>query len=109
MQLASDDAPRQLLADSFSPDGLVLTFFSLSAGTGFDLGFLRLNDIDPYAGKRPESEFLLETRFNAGWARFSPDGRLIAYFSDESVQYDLYVRRFPDGPRRQISSNAGLA
>lgn len=110
VQLTPDDAPRQLAPDSFSPDGSVLTFFSNSAGTGFDLGFLRLDGIDPYAGERPEAEFLLQTRYAEGWARFSPDGRWIAYMSDESGRYEVYVRPFPGpGPSVQISTGLGEA
>ncbi|MGI8498690.1 MAG: protein kinase domain-containing protein [Gemmatimonadaceae bacterium] len=40
--------------------------------------------------------------------RFSPDGKLIAYVSDESGKYEVYVRPFPGpGSRVQISSGGG--
>ncbi|MEP6834604.1 MAG: protein kinase [Gemmatimonas sp.] len=40
--------------------------------------------------------------------RFSPDGRLIAYMSDESGRPEIYVRSFPDGGGRiQVSSSGG--
>jgi serine/threonine-protein kinase len=108
VRLTPDDAPRQLGPDSFSPDGSVLTFFSNSPGTGFDLGLLRLDGIDPYAGKLPKAEFLLQTRYGEAWARFSPDGRWIAYMSNESGRYEVYVRPFPGpGPRVQISTDGG--
>jgi hypothetical protein len=62
VQLTTDDAPRQLAPDFFSPDGSLLTFFSRSPETGFDIGLLRLDGIDPYAGKLPKPEVLVQTR-----------------------------------------------
>jgi hypothetical protein len=53
-----------------------------------------------------------------GSARFSPDGRWIAYISDESGRDEVYVREFllsPDGskpeptPKRVISNGGGAA
>jgi len=39
----------------------------------------------------------------------SPDGRWLAYASNESGRYEVYVRRYRDaGGRRQISTNGGL-
>jgi Tol biopolymer transport system component len=41
-------------------------------------------------------------------ADISPDGRLIAYASSESGQFEVIVKSFPDdGGRRQISTNGG--
>jgi hypothetical protein len=40
--------------------------------------------------------------------RFSPNGRWVAYISDESGQLEVYVRPFPGpGSRRQISTTGG--
>ena len=44
----------------------------------------------------------LNTRFNERSARFSPDGRWIAYVSDETGTYQVYVVPFP-GPGRKIA------
>lgn len=41
-------------------------------------------------------------------AVFSPDGKWVAYFSDESGQYEVYVQRFPGaGGHRKISDGGG--
>ena len=109
VQLTTDDAPRVLAPDSFSPDGSILTLFGPSSGTGFDLWYLRLDGVDPYAGQLPKPEILRQTRYAEGWARFSPDGRWYTYFSDESGRYELYMRPFPAGPSVPITSNGGLA
>jgi serine/threonine-protein kinase len=42
------------------------------------------------------------------WGRFSPDGRSIAYGSDESGRVEVYIRPFPDaGGRVQVSAGGG--
>jgi serine/threonine-protein kinase len=42
-------------------------------------------------------------------AEFSPDGRWLAYLSDESGRFEVYVRRFPGpGGRWQVSANGGF-
>ncbi len=41
-------------------------------------------------------------------ARFSPDGRYVAYVSNESGQMEVYVQPFPEGGRKvTVSSNGG--
>ena len=41
-------------------------------------------------------DLLLDTEFNEGSASISPNGRWLAYRSDESGQDEVYVRPFPD-------------
>ncbi len=52
---------------------------------------------------------MLETEFLERNAALSPDGRWMAYQSNESGQYEVYVRPFPDvnGGRWQVSSGGG--
>jgi serine/threonine protein kinase len=50
----------------------------------------------------------LQTEFNEAHARFSPDGRWVAYASDESGRAEVYVQSFPaTGGKWQISSGGG--
>ena len=50
----------------------------------------------------------LATPFNEDQGRISPDGRFIAYRSNESGRSEVYVRSFPDGNGRwQISRDGG--
>jgi len=86
---------------AFSPDGTALVFNDWNS-SGFDLGLLSLE------GERT-STLLMETEFTERNAALSPDGRWIAYESDESGQYEVYVRPFPDvnGGRWQVSSGGG--
>ena len=50
----------------------------------------------------------LQTRFNEGLGRFSPDGRFVAYQSDQSGQMEVYVTPFP-GPGRRWQLTSGGA
>lgn len=86
---------------SFSPDGKLLAFQENSPDTGFNLGIFPLD-----GDRRPIS--WLKTKFNEWGPVFSPDGKSIAYVSDESGQYEVYVRSYRDsGGKRQISSDGG--
>jgi dipeptidyl aminopeptidase/acylaminoacyl peptidase len=50
----------------------------------------------------------LNTQFRETHARFSPDGKWVAYTSDESGRNDVYVQSFPiGGPKVRISSAGG--
>jgi serine/threonine-protein kinase len=50
---------------------------------------------------------LLDSRFNETIGRLSPDGRSLAYCSDESGVYEVYVRPFEGGQPYQVSRNGG--
>jgi serine/threonine-protein kinase len=50
---------------------------------------------------------VVETRFNEYEPAFSPDGRWLAYVSDESGRPEVYVRDFPDGATWSISTDGG--
>jgi eukaryotic-like serine/threonine-protein kinase len=85
---------------SWSPDGQVLAFVELSPGTGRDIWTLGLSD--------RKSQVFLQTPFNEGAPQFSPDGRWLAYGSDESGRPEIYVQPYPGpGGKWQISSDGG--
>ena len=51
---------------------------------------------------------LLASSFEEGWATLSPDGKWMAYVSDENAQPQVYARSFPDGDfKAQISTGGG--
>jgi serine/threonine-protein kinase len=86
---------------AFSPDGTTLIFEDRSS-SGVDLGTLSLE------GERI-STLLMETKFTEQNLALSSDGRWMAYESNESGQFEVYVRPFPDvnGGRWQVSSGGG--
>ncbi len=57
----------------------------------------------------PSPDVLLDTEFNEGRTAISPDGHWIAYGSDQSGQFEVYVRPFPnvDDGHWQVSTSGG--
>ena len=79
-------------------------------------GFLLYNGYDPKTGvdilafpvDGDRTPFpVVETRFEERDAQFSPDGNWIAYQSDESGRFEIYVQRFPRGGNKRISTTGG--
>jgi hypothetical protein len=67
----------------------------------YDLWVLPL---DGSGGPRP----FVSSPFDEDGGRFSPDGRQVAYVSDESGRKEVYVRPFPEpGAARQVSTGGG--
>ncbi len=90
-----------LVPTSWSSDGKFLAYWAVGSATGRDIW------IAPLTGERKPQSFL-QTKFNEMQARFSPDGRWIAYQSEESGRYEVYVQPFPGpGGKWQISTNGG--
>ena len=75
---------------SWSPDGRALAYVSVNPTTLQDIRVLNPDE-------RDTSQPFLETQFREGGPVFSPDGKWIAYVSDESGRFEVYVRPFP-GP-----------
>src|SRR5437879_3877443 len=98
MNLESD----QLKAPTdWSSDGRFLLFRNQDPQTGFDLWVL------PLSGDKKPFPFL-KTPFEEREGQFSPDGNWIAYQSNESGRFEIYVQPFPaPGGKFQISANGG--
>jgi Tol biopolymer transport system component len=60
----------------------------------------------PTGGDRKPSE-ILPGRSRYGDARLSPDGRWLAYVSDEAGREDVYIQTFPAGKGKWMISNQG--
>ena len=104
------ESPNSLLPWSFSPDGPRLAYREISPETGQDIWTLPLDLTDPDHPKLAKPVPFLRTSANESVPRFSPDGRWIAYRSDESGGNEIYVRPFPSGSggKWQISSGGGI-
>jgi len=94
------ESPNQSLPVSISPDGSRVVF-RINATTQ-DMALLHLT------GAR-RTEPLIQTSFQELNGEIAPDGRWIAYESNESGRTDIYVRPFPDVTtgRWQISTEGG--
>ncbi len=94
---------QAITAGDWSPDGKVLLGFSQRTATAFDITFVRLDD------PKHQVRDLANTRFSELWARFSPDGAWVAYASDESGRFEIYVVDFPNATRKwQVSRDGGF-
>jgi serine/threonine-protein kinase len=104
------ESPNNLVPYSFSPDGRRLAYQEVSPNNGFDLWTLPLDTSDPDHPKPGKPEPFLRTQFDEQVPVFSPDGRWIAYRSNESGAYEIYVRPFPPGPggKWQVSTGGGM-
>ena len=84
-----------------SPDGLTAVFNAVYDGS-FNLETLSLD------ARHEVREVAASPAALEGFGRFSPDGRFIAYTSDESGRVEVYVRPFPEaGARVQVSADGG--
>ena len=96
--------PRNELLTDWSRDGKYLLYWLDDPETGGDLWYLERNE----DGSAWEPHPFLHTLFNEHAAKFSPDRRYVAYVSDRSGQWEVYVQPFPEGGSQStVSSNGG--
>src|SRR5204863_4927106 len=88
------------------PSGKSIVFTEERQGSGSDLMLMPI-DIGPNgAAKVGPAAALIVTPAHEDTGRFSPDGKWIAYASDESGRNEVYVRPFPTrGGRWQVSTD----
>ena len=96
--------PFPAIPNAVSSDGKVLIYQGIHPATNGDV-FARALD----GGQ--DDLAVLDSPANEGHAMLSPDGRLLAYVSNESKSYEVYVRQFPTtkgGRHWQISADGGF-
>ena len=107
-EFADGSAPMERITESeydqypasWSHDGQTLAFVQNQLDNRNDIMFLEVRDRKVMPG--------LSSRFQETYPEFSPDGRWIAYTSNESGRDEVYVQAFPGpGGRVQISSEGG--
>jgi eukaryotic-like serine/threonine-protein kinase len=87
---------------AWSFDGRYIVFEALDASSGFDLWVV------PMDGDRKARPYLTGP-FNQRWGTISPDGRWLAYASNESGKPEIYVQSFPTpGSKHQVSLGGGI-
>jgi serine/threonine-protein kinase len=102
-RLAESDG-RQVFPTAFSPDATRLVVFGNHVDTpnNDDVGIVHLGN--------KQAVQLLQTKFGERNPDLSPDGRWLAYDSNESGREEIYVRPFPDVEkgRWQVSTGGGI-
>jgi len=104
------DGPEELLVPtptdaalrdfSWSPDGMRLAY-TVQNGSQYDIWVMTF-------GKAPAQAPFLESSAEEYGPAFSPDGRWLAYGSDESGRGEVYIRRYPSGERFAVSTGGGF-
>jgi serine/threonine protein kinase/Tol biopolymer transport system component len=92
--------PENKVPNDWSPDGQVLLFLNENAVTGDDLWTVSVQEphelVRVLNGSHAESQ-----------GQFSPDGRWLAYRSNESGRWEIYVRPYPGPGGQQLVSSGG--
>ena len=98
--------PEDKLPTDWSADGRFLLYRSVDPKTSFDIWALSMTDGKPFP--------IVKTEYEERDAQFSPDGRWIAYQSNESGLFEIWLRPFPlpgtavkDDERLQVSVGGG--
>jgi hypothetical protein len=97
--LTDDDVARGPV--SMTPDGSALLFYT-SDTANYGMGLLSMDDLT--------TTELFQSDFAYGHGQISPDGRFIAYESNEEGQEEIYVRPFPNvyDDRVKVSLDGGF-
>ena len=88
---------RRRYATSFTADGKIMAFYETTPATKADIWLLEGDSARPW----------LTEAHNEFHPRISPDGRWLAYTSNESGAIEVYIRPFPGGGRPERVSTAG--
>ena len=97
--------PRSEHLTDWSRDGKYLLYNTKVSETRFELWYLERNE----DGSGWEPHPFLQTPFANLGAKLSPDGRYVAYLSNQSGRPEVYVQPFPEGGRQvTVSRNGGV-
>jgi len=84
----------------WSRDGKWILYMVQGAETHRDLWYVSVTD-------KGEPRQFLQTKAQETCGQFSPDGKWVAYSSDESGTYQIYVQAFPSGGKWRVSLPSG--
>jgi Tol biopolymer transport system component len=99
LETANPKAPQD-----WSKDGRFLLYVEVDPKTTFDLWALEME------GNRQQRRPVVSTPFDERHGQFSPDGRWVAFQTNESGQFQVVVQPFPtQGGKWQVSINGGAA
>jgi Tol biopolymer transport system component len=96
------DTPFVKVPQDWSKDGRFLMYYVVRPETGRDLEV-----IEPGAGE-PAPRVVANSPFDERYGRFSPDGRWVAYATNESGRFEVVIQPFPEAGRKwQVSTGGG--
>ena len=99
-QLAAGIDSPNLVCSDWSPDGRYVIGSVPQQSTGDDLWLIPLSGDKPFKFLGPPSDQM--------HGNFSPDGHFVAYDSNESGRFQVYVQTFPLSDRKwQVSTDSG--
>ena len=102
MVLATPRGTSASVASDWSSDGKYLLFDTTDSKPNFDIWALAMTgDRKPFP--------VVQTTFQEKGAQFSPDAKWIAYESNETGRFEIYLRPFPNGGRAVPVSASGGA
>jgi len=98
------ETPRGEIVQAWSRDGRFLVYYAGDSKTGLDLWALEMT------GSERHSRVVANTTFEEAMAELSPDGRWVAYQTNESGRFEIVVQPFPDpGGKWPVSTGGGAA
>jgi len=95
------ETPNDKWTQDWSRDGRYLLYREQDPKTGFDLKALAMT------GSERTTIPVANTRFEERYGQFSPDGRWVAYATDESGQFEIVVQPFPHATEKWPVSTGG--
>lgn len=101
---ADGSQPERLLVPTSGVDSLPLDW----SRDGHNLLYLAPPDLWVYSFSDAKPRLFLKANASLNNAQFSPDGKWVAYSSNESGRWEVYVTSFPDARGKwQVSTNGG--
>ncbi|MGB6975157.1 MAG: protein kinase [Terracidiphilus sp.] len=99
-QVVSESGGNAMAIDAVSSDGRYVIYDTAGGSNATELWVL------PLFGDRKPFPFV-QGKFNATSAQFSPNGRYVAYTSEETGRHEVYVQTFPKPTGKWQISTAG--
>jgi len=97
------DTPNNKQPQHWSKDGRFLLYYEIDPQTGRDLWALERT------GGSWKPRVVANTQFEERSGQFSPDGRWVAYETNESGRFEVVVQSFPEpGARWPVSTSGGM-
>jgi serine/threonine protein kinase len=98
LQDVGSDTRSNIIPSYWSRDGR-LVFSQATMNNGYGISMMAVGQKNP--------QTILETPYNEHQAAVSPNGKWMAYASDQSGHYEIYVQDFPTGKQHTVVSTKG--